>query len=247
MPDVLKRAVVSLWAPCLATAIVLIAAQPITWALHLFWLWLLAFTGQIAGAALRRPAVTVCGAEGALALTALILLWPAASGRPSPMTTAASVTFELGPALRFSALDHAIERTVPLPDEWETLPVFLRVDLAQHYAGAARLRAEVNGTDIGELGPNSGAPGFTAPAGAPAWGLAVPVSLLRGGQSARVVLRPTAVDARLALAIHPDAKITPAGLAPSRFFDGVRWHEDRLAGSAGGRVTGAYRIWLRVG
>lgn len=232
-------------ATALATALAVLVAPERTQALHASWVWLLCALGVACSRALNIGWPAPAGALAALALSGLTLLWP----RWLPERTGTipdRVEYAFGAEARFTEPGQALERTVPLPDEWDTLPVFLRLDLARHYDGPARLHAAVNGVDIGELGPESGVPMFEPPAGAPAWGLRVPSVVLGAGEPARVVLRPTLVDRALAIAIHPDARITPARVSPSRFFDGLVWRDDRLAGPDGPDVRGAYRVWFQV-
>ena len=239
-----RGGLVSAVATTSATAGILIVAPPATQPIHMFWLCLVCALGIASGRATGSAWPGPAGAATGLAIVLLTLVWPVSL----PGRTAApprSVDFAVG-AARFTTLAEAMERTVPLPDEREVLPVYLRVDLARHYGGPARLRAEINGTVLGELGPESGAPGFQPPAGAPAWGLRVPPAVLRAAPAARVVLRPVRLDPALAVAVHPDPRISPAGFGPSRFFDGVSWRDDRLSGDATAPLRGAYRVWLNV-
>ena len=98
---------------------------------------------------------------------------------------------------------------------------------------------------VGEVS-NRATPDVNGPSGIPSWHRPVPRAVLARSPLAYVVLRPTALDARLSIAGHGDARVEPLGRWSSWFFDGQAWQNERLAGIAA-PAQGTYRIWLMVG
>jgi hypothetical protein len=226
-----------------ASLLLAFAAAPVAFALNAFWLALLLALVLLGGAAWDRPRAALIGGEVVLAIVAVQGLWSIAfPGAPSPRPRVGP-EYGVSWRLAFTGGDEAMMKLLPLPNGWETRPVYLRVDLGSDYKGAAGFAVSVNGRDAGLLNSRTTDPGFKTP-GIPSWAMRLPREALAAAPVAEIVLRHAGIDRRLTIPGHADVHAEPLGPANSRFFDGVAWHTDRLAGPHAGPASGAYRIWL---
>jgi hypothetical protein len=229
----------------LGTAALLLpfAASPTALAVNVFWLVLLLAVVLLGGLAWDRPRAALVAGEAVLAAVAVQGLWSLAfPNAPSPRPRVGP-EYGVSWRLAFAGQEEALMKLLPLPNGWETQPVYLRVDLGSDYKGDAGFAVAVNGHDAGVLNARTADPGFKTP-GIPSWAMRLPREALVGAPLVQIVLRPAGIDRRLTVPGHGDFRAEPFGPANSRFFDGVTWHEDRLAGPHAGPASGTYRIWL---
>jgi hypothetical protein len=227
-------------------AIILLVAYPgasVSLAVNAFWYVLLLALALFGGLAWGRPRAAVVGGELVLALIAVQGLWSVAVPSARPPAGRLGPVYGVSWRLTFDSPEQALMKTVPLPNGWDGQEVYLRVDLGTDYKGGAGFAVAVNGQDLGDLNARTAAPGYVTP-GIPSWAMRVPPSVLERSSLVRVVLRPSGVDPKLSIPGHADTRGEALGAENSYFFDGDGWRNDRLAGPAGGRATGTYRIYL---
>src|SRR5687768_16409738 len=129
-----------------------LGASPISWALNAYWLCLLLATTLVGGVAVRRPGAGMHLAEGVVTLSAVQGLWPVLGG-VAPLDLDPFAARDQGVSWRLTFTDErqALTKVFDLPPGWNTVRVFLRVDLANHYAGDAGFDVLVNGEVVGQL------------------------------------------------------------------------------------------------
>jgi hypothetical protein len=222
-------------------------ANPAGLAIHLFTFCLVlliafAFLGGSASPSAGRfllPTVRLVSTIVALEGVLPVLL---AEAPVPPLLTTNAVQ----PPLWRAAFQHpsqALAKDLALPQLWRDQPVYVRIDLASRYDGAAGFHVEVNDVPIGQVSNAAPGPRFLAAPGY-IWAIHVPFAILEQAPYARVVLRPSAIDPALAVAGHPDPRVDPVVPGNSRFFTGAAWLTTRLAGPDGPPASGTYRIWL---
>jgi hypothetical protein len=217
---------------------------PVAWAINAYWFLLLLALALLGGLVCRKPRAGVVAGEVVLLLAAVQGLWPVLV-QPPPLALAALEQRTQGVSWRLAFTDkrQALIKHLHLSPGWETVQVFVRVDLSDDYRGDAGFVLELNGEVVGELNRHTVSQ-WQIGIGSPHWAYPLPREVLARTPLAQVTLRPAALDPQLSIPGHSDAQIEPLRQWNSWFFDGQTWRNDRLAGPNAGPASGTYRIWL---